>query len=101
MSKETGIENLLHETRRFPPTPEFTAQAIAGPELYSQASDDRLAFWAKQAQELHWHKPFTKTLDFSNAPFATWFEDGELNVCYNALDRHVLAGGGDKIAIYF
>ncbi len=99
--KESGIENLMHETRRFPPTPEFKAQAVAKPELYSQAENDRLAFWAEQAKQLHWHKPFTKTLDFSNAPFATWFEDGELNVSYNTLDRHVLAGLGDRIAIYF
>ena len=101
MSEETGIENLLHESRRFPPPEEFVAQAIAKPELYSEAKADRLAFWAKQAKALHWHKPFTKTLDFSNAPFASWFEDGELNVSYNTLDRHVLEGRGDRIAIYF
>ena len=101
MPEESGIENLLHETRRFPPSPEFVAQAVAKPELYSEAKSDRLAFWAKQAKALHWHKPFTKTLDFSNAPFATWFEDGELNVSYNTLDRHVIEGRGDRIAIYF
>jgi acetyl-CoA synthetase len=101
LSEETGIENLLHESRRFPPTEAFAAQAIAKPELYSEAKADWLAFWAKQARDLHWHKPFTKTLDFSNAPFATWFEDGELNVSYNTLDRHVLEGRGDRIAIYF
>ncbi|CAB4629292.1 unannotated protein [freshwater metagenome] len=101
MSKGTGIENLQHETRRFPPSAEFIAQAIAKPELYQQAQTDRLDFWANQARELYWHKPFTKTLDYSNAPFATWFEDGELNVSYNTLDRHVLAGRGERIAIYF
>jgi acetyl-CoA synthetase len=47
MSEETGIENLLHESRRFPPPEEFVAQAIAKPELYSEAKADRLAFWAK------------------------------------------------------
>jgi acetyl-CoA synthetase len=101
MSDETNIEDLLHETRRFPPSAKFTAQAIAKPDLYKEASEDRLAFWAKQANQLHWHKPFTKTLDFSNAPFATWFEDGKLNVSYNALDRHVEAGLGDRVAIFF
>ena len=101
MSEETGIENLLHETRRFPPSAEFTAGAIAKADLYERAKADRLNFWAEQAKALHWHKPFTKTLDFSNAPFAKWFEDGELNVSYNALDRHVLSGNGDRIAIYF
>jgi len=101
MSEETGIENLLHETRRFPPSAEFTAGAIAKADLYDKAKADRLNFWAEQAKALHWHKPFTKTLDFSNAPFAKWFEDGELNVSYNALDRHVISGNGDRIAIYF
>jgi acetyl-CoA synthetase len=101
MSEETGIEDLLHESRRFPPSPEFVAQAIAKPELYQQAETDRLGFWADQARKLHWHKPFSKTLDWSDAPFAKWFEDGELNVCFNALDRHVLAGLGDRVALYF
>jgi acetyl-CoA synthetase len=81
------IENLLSETRRFPPSPEFVAQAIAKPELYEQAKNDRLGFWADRARELYWHKPFTQILDWSNAPFAKWFHDGELNVSYNCLDR--------------
>ncbi len=96
------IDNLLHEERRFPPTEEFAAQAIAGADLYERAAADRLAFWADQSRGLlHWHKPFTKTLDWSNAPFATWFDDGELNVAYNCLDRHVLAGNGDRVAIHW
>ena len=98
---QSDIENLLHESRSFPPTPEFASQAVAKKDLYDQASKDRLGFWADQARKLHWHKPFTKTLDYSNPPFAKWFEDGELNVCYNALDRHVIAGKGDKVALYF
>jgi acetyl-CoA synthetase len=98
---QSDIENLLHESRSFPPTPEFASQAVAKKEVYGQASKDRLGFWADQARELHWHKPFTKTLDYSNPPFAKWFEDGQLNVCYNALDRHVIAGKGDKVALYF
>lgn len=64
-------------------------------------SEDRLAFWAEQAHRLHWHKPFTKTLDWTNPPFAKWFEDGQINASYNCLDRHVLEGRGDKIAIFF
>ncbi|MBX9471741.1 acetate--CoA ligase [Microcella sp.] len=97
----TSIDSLLHENRRFAPDPAFTANAVAGPELYDEARADRLAFWAKQARELHWHKPFTETLDWSNAPFARWFGDGELNVAYNCLDRHVLAGNGDRIALHW
>ena len=96
------IDNLLHEERRFPPTEEFAAQAVAGADLYERAASDRPAFWADQSRELlHWHKPFTKTLDWSNPPFATWFDDGELNVAYNCLDRHVLAGNGDRVAIHW
>ncbi len=96
------IDNLLHESRRFPPTPEFAAQSIAKSQIYQDAADDRLKFWADQARELlHWHKPFTKTLDWTNPPFAKWFEDGELNVAWNCLDRHVLAGNGDRVALHF
>lgn len=97
-----SIDSLLTETRRFPPTPEFTAAAIAKPELYDAAKADRLGFWAQQARELlHWHTPFTETLDWSGAPVARWFADGELNVAYNCLDRHVEAGNGERVAIHW
>jgi acetyl-CoA synthetase len=101
MSVAPEIENLLHETRRFAPSSEFVANAIAKPELYEKAKTDRLQFWADQANELHWHKPFTQVLDWSNAPFAKWFHDGELNVSYNCLDRHVEAGWGKRVALFF
>ena len=98
----TSIDSLQHEERRFPPSPEFTADAVAAGALYDEAAADRLGFWAAQARELlHWNRDFTKDLDWSNAPFATWFEDGELNVAYNCLDRHVLAGHGDRIALHW
>ncbi|HTL40431.1 MAG TPA: acetate--CoA ligase [Pseudolysinimonas sp.] len=98
----TSIDSLLHEDRRFPPAPEFAKNAIARPELYERATADRLGFWADQARELlHWHTPFTQTLDWSEAPFAKWFADGELNVAYNCLDRHVEAGNGDRVAIHW
>lgn len=97
-----GLENLLHETRSFPPSPELAAQANAGPELYEEARADRLAFWAEQATELvSWRTPFTETLDWSQAPVARWFADGTLNAAYNAVDRHVEAGLGDRVAIHF
>ena len=95
------IENLSHESRSFAPSADFAATAQAKPEIYARAKADRLAFWAGEANRLYWHKPFTKTLDWSNAPFAKWFDDGELNVAYNCLDRHVLAGNGDRVALYF
>ncbi|MCC6376613.1 MAG: acetate--CoA ligase [Microbacteriaceae bacterium] len=96
------IDSLLHEDRRFAPDPEFVAQAIAKPQIYEDAKKDRLNFWADQARTLlHWHTPFTETLDWNNPPFAKWFADGRLNVTYNCLDRHVLNGIGDRIAIHW
>jgi acetyl-CoA synthetase len=101
MSAGHEIDNLLHEDRHFAPTPEFAAQAIAQPSLYQDAKADRLGFWANQARNLEWSKPFNQVLDWSNPPFAKWFADGELNVSYNCLDRHVAAGNGDRVAIFF
>ena len=96
------IDHLLHESRRFPPSPEFAASSVATEALYTDAAADRLGFWAEQARDLlHWHKPFTRTLDWTNPPFAKWFDDGELNVAYNCLDRHVLAGNGDRVALHW
>ena len=95
------IDSLLHEDRHFAPSAEFSANAIAQPDIYDRARADRLGFWAEQARELHWHTPFTEILDWSNAPFARWFGDGTINVAYNCLDRHVLAGNGDRVALHF
>ncbi len=97
----TTIDSLLNENRRFPPTSEFAASAIAQPSLYDAAAANRLEFWADQARSLHWHTPFTETLDWSGAPVAKWFADGQINVAYNCLDRHVDAGLGDRVAIQF
>ena len=96
-----SIESQSREIRHFAPSAAFAANAQAKPEIYDRAKADRLGFWAEQAKQLHWHKPFTKTLDWSAAPFAKWFDDGELNVAYNCLDRHILAGNGDRVALYF
>ncbi|WP_456283665.1 acetate--CoA ligase [Microbacterium sp. JZ101] len=94
------IDHLLTETRRFAPSPEFAANAVAKADLYGRAAADREGFWAEQSRELlHWEKPFTQVLDWSTPPFAKWFADGELNVAYNCLDRHVEAGNGDRVAL--
>ncbi|GAA1976870.1 acetate--CoA ligase [Isoptericola halotolerans] len=101
-STSPSLENLLHETRAFPPSPEFAAQANAQPSMYDEAAADRVEFWARQARELvTWKTPFTETLDWSGAPVARWFADGTLNAAYNAVDRHVEAGLGDRVAIHF
>ncbi|BDZ45760.1 hypothetical protein GCM10025866_16690 [Naasia aerilata] len=84
----------------FGPPPSFAGDAAASEALYEQARANREQFWADQARSLlHWHRPFTEVLDWSNAPFARWFGDGQLNVAYNCLDRHVLAGNGDRVAL--
>lgn len=97
-----NIDNLLTETRRFPPSDDFAANATATAALYESAKADRLGFWAEQSRELlTWQKPFTQVLDWTNPPFAKWFADGRLNVAYNCLDRHVEAGNGDRVAIHW
>ncbi len=102
----SNIESVLNEIRVFNPSPEFVRQAnvsgMAGYEVLRKAAEqDYPGFWAKLAREtLLWKKPFTRSLDESNAPFFKWFEDGELNVSYNCLDKH-LATQPEKIAIIF
>ncbi len=89
------IDSVLNEKRVFPPSAECVAQANVGGmeayrELYAQSEKDLEGFWGKAARDnLVWHKPFTRVLDESKAPFFKWFEDGELNVSYNCLDRHL------------
>jgi len=96
------LENLSREDRTFPPSPEFAAAANGTQELYAAAEADYEGFWAEQARTyLTWSKDFTQNLDWSKAPFATWFADGELNAAYNCVDRHVEAGKGDQVAIHF
>lgn len=102
-----GIESVLQETRVFDPPESFVKQAnIAGMDAYralcAEAERDYEGFWARLAHEhLLWHKPFTKVLDESNAPFYKWFEDGEINASYNCLERNLENGNADKVAIIF
>ncbi len=102
LNKQKNIESLLHENRRFRPSAEFIANSIADSDIYERARADRLKFWAEQsANLLHWHQPFSEILDWSNPPYARWFADGKLNVAYNCVDRHVLQGNGNRIALNF
>lgn len=95
-----ALSNLGHENRTFPPTKEFASQANAKQEIYEKADKDYLAFWEEQAGNLYWHKKWDQVLDWQS-PFAKWFIGGKLNASYNALDRHVLEGRGDRIAFLF
>jgi acetyl-CoA synthetase len=102
----SSIESVMTETRVFEPAEAFKAQAnVKGMEGYralcEQADKDYEGFWAGLAKELLvWKKPFTKVLDESAAPFYKWFDDGEMNVSYNCLDKHLATQPG-KTAIIF
>ncbi len=89
-------------TRTFAPSEALKSTALTkDAALYEEANADYEAFWARQARELvTWHKPFTKILEWDQ-PHAKWFGDGQLNMSYNCLDRHVDEGRGDKVAYYF
>ena len=95
-----SLENLLSEERTFTPSTEFAAQANATADLYDLAEKDRLAFWETQARNLSWDKPWDTVLEWE-APYAKWFVGGKINASYNALDRHVLEGRGDRVAFHF
>ncbi len=87
------IDSVLSEARKFPPPPEFSARAWVKSlaeyeELRRQADSDPEKFWAECARNLHWFKPFHKTLEW-NFPFAKWFVGGTINAAYNCLDRHL------------
>ena len=69
-------------------------------EFYRRSLDDREGFWRDEARLVHWHKPFSRVLDYSRAPFARWFIGGETNLCYNAVDRHVAARGDQKALVW-
>ncbi|HLU96398.1 MAG TPA: acetate--CoA ligase, partial [Thermobifida alba] len=89
------------QSQVFPPDEAFAAQANATADLYAEAEADREAFWAKQAERLHWETRWSQILDWSGAPFAKWFVGGRLNVAYNCVDRHVADGHGDQVAIHW
>ncbi|QUF01689.1 acetate--CoA ligase [Actinosynnema pretiosum subsp. pretiosum] len=95
------LDNLLTESRTFPPSEEFAAQANATQALYDSAAADREAFWAEQANRLTWERKWDRVLDWSDAPFAKWFVGGRLNVAYNCVDRHVESGHGEQVAIHW
>jgi acetyl-CoA synthetase len=102
MSTPKEIESVLSESRVFPPSNEFSAHAYVKSfeeyeKLYNDAAADPEAFWAKQADELHWFKKWDKTLEW-NEPFAKWFVGGKINVAYNCLDRHLETWRKNKAA---
>ncbi|TME19157.1 MAG: acetate--CoA ligase [Chloroflexi bacterium] len=86
------------EERRYPPSPEFAKQANAKPDIYETGFDE---FWTREAKaRVSWFTPWADLYKW-DAPYAKWFLGGQLNVCYNCVDRHVEAGQGDKVAYFW
>jgi len=106
-TQSSGIESTLVENRVFMPSDSMVKNArISGMDGYNalcaQAENDFEGFWAKLAREnVVWNKPFTRTLDESNAPFYKWFDDGELNASANCLDKHMGTPVENKTAVIF
>ena len=95
------IQKLINPIESIPAPEGFSDGTRVPTDLRARAEADRLGFWADQARELKWETPFAEVLDWSNPPFARWFHDGKLNVAVNCVDRHVDAGNGDRVAIYW
>ncbi|HJN35067.1 MAG: acetate--CoA ligase [Prochlorococcus sp.] len=99
------IQSVLQEQRVFPPAPDVAAKARVGSleayqRLAAAAKDDPEGFWGDAARrELHWFKPFDSVLDWSEPPFARWFEGGLTNLSFNCLDRHLDGPVADKTAL--
>uniref|UniRef100_A0A7C1G167 Acetyl-coenzyme A synthetase n=1 Tax=Thermomicrobium roseum TaxID=500 RepID=A0A7C1G167_THERO len=99
MSAVGAIQGLLVETRRFPPPPEFVAQAnMRDPSVYERARRDPEGFWASIARELQWDEPWHTVMEW-NPPWVKWFVGGRLNASVNCVDRHLAAGRRTKAAI--
>ena len=101
----SGIESVLQEQRLFDPPAALSASARIGSlqayrDLVARADADPDGFWGEQARsQLHWFEPFHTVLDWSNPPFARWFEGGTTNLSYNCLDRHLNGPRADKTAL--
>ncbi len=97
-SEETPAEYLFNESKFIFPNPEFIKQAnVQTFDLYKQGENFE-TFWEEQAKNLHWFRTWDRVLDW-NPPYAKWFLGGKINACYNCLDRHILSGNGQKIAL--
>ncbi len=98
------VDNILNESRLFPPPQKFVDQAVIRSEaqyqqLYDAAANDSDAFWDAEAkQHLHWFEPYEKVCQW-DAPHAQWFVGGKTNASYNCLDAHIAAGHGDRQAL--
>ncbi|MCG8587275.1 MAG: acetate--CoA ligase [Pirellulales bacterium] len=97
------LDTVMQEDRLFEPSEAFRERSAIGSleayeALWNKAAADTEAFWAKQAEGLHWFEPYDKILEWDE-PFAKWFVGGKTNVSYNCLDANIEKGLGDKTAI--
>ncbi|MEX2274366.1 MAG: acetate--CoA ligase [Actinomycetota bacterium] len=98
---EKTIDALLSEKRVFEPSESFQERAlISDRSIYERAERDPVAFWEEQAERLTWFRRWDAAMEWT-PPWVRWFVGGTLNVSYNCLDRHVEAGGGDKVAYHW
>ncbi|HZO49245.1 MAG TPA: acetate--CoA ligase, partial [Gaiellaceae bacterium] len=92
------IDTLLLEERRYPPPPEFAAQANAQPDIYERSFEE---LWETEGRErVTWFEPFEQLYEWQ-LPYARWYLGGKLNVAYNCVDRHVEAGLGERVAYHW
>ena len=95
----TDIDVLLQENRKFEPPPEFRRTAnVSSPDILEKVARDPEKFWAEQARELEWIKPWDKVLEWT-PPHAKWFTGGKINVSANCLDRHIRGPRKNKAAL--
>ncbi len=92
-----AIETLQVEDRRYPPSPEFSKQANAKPDIYARGFDD---FWTEESKRITFFEPWKQLFEWK-PPYAKWYLGGKLNVCYNCVDRHVESGLKDKVAYFW
>ena len=99
VNADLPIQALLQEKRKFPPPKAFVKNAVMNKKaIYAEAQRNPVKFWEQRARELHWFKPWKKTLEWK-PPYAKWFIGGKLNVAYNCLDRHVSGPKKTKAAL--
>jgi acetyl-CoA synthetase len=99
MAETEVFSDLLHESREFPPAPEFAANANArDPKIWDKAAADPEAYWADRAERLHWFRRWDTVMEWK-PPHVKWFLGGKLNITYNALDRHLAGARRNKAAI--
>jgi acetyl-CoA synthetase len=95
----SDIDVLLQENRKFPPSQEFRREAhLADASIYETAAHNPEAYWAKEAESLHWYQKWSRVLEW-NPPRAKWFVGGKINISYNCIDRHIDTPRRNKAAL--